>query len=148
MLWSVIVSAVRMAAAMHGSAEFFAPLIETRPFKGLPPRMRNFSTTERLKEKSQNRESELANGLAGFFAIITARLMKRLPNEEWLLNPKPGTAAAAAREFGIDLSLTLANLRLSPEERIRRLDKARAMINEVREAGRRARSRRRSPKST
>jgi len=74
--------------------------------------------------------------------------MKRLPNEERLLNPKPGSAAAAARDFGIDLSLTVENLRLTPEERIRRLDRARAMMKEVREAGRRARSRRRSSKST
>jgi hypothetical protein len=32
-----------MAAAMHGSAEFFAPLIWTRPLKGRPPVMRNLS---------------------------------------------------------------------------------------------------------
>jgi hypothetical protein len=42
--------------------------------------------------------------------------------EELLLNPKPGTAAAAARDFGIDLTLTVENLRLTPEERVRRLD--------------------------
>jgi len=42
--------------------------------------------------------------------------------EEFLLNPRPGTAAAAARDFGIDLTLTIQNLRLSPEERIRRND--------------------------
>lgn len=74
--------------------------------------------------------------------------MEKLPNEDLLLNPKPGTAAAAARDFGIDLTLTLENLRRTPEERIRRLDRARAMMKEVREAGRRARSRRRSPQST
>ncbi len=48
--------------------------------------------------------------------------MERDPREELLLNPKPGTAAAAARDFGIDLTLTIQNLRLTPEERIRRLD--------------------------
>jgi len=42
--------------------------------------------------------------------------------ERWLIEPKPGTAAAAARDFGIDLSLTVANLRLTPEERIKQLD--------------------------
>jgi hypothetical protein len=40
-----------------------------------------------------------------------------------LIDPKPGTAAAAARDFGIDLSLTVSNLRLTPEERIRNLDR-------------------------
>lgn len=39
-----------------------------------------------------------------------------------LIDPKPGTAAAAVRDFGIDLSLTVSNLRLTPEERIRKLD--------------------------
>lgn len=39
-----------------------------------------------------------------------------------LIDPKPGTKAAAARDFGIDLSLTVSNLRLTPEERIKRLD--------------------------
>jgi len=73
--------------------------------------------------------------------------MKTLPNEELLLDPKPGTAAAAARDFGIDLTLTVQNLRLTPEERIIRLDKAREMMKQVREAGRLARSRRRSPQS-
>ena len=41
--------------------------------------------------------------------------------ERGLIEPKPGTAAAAARDFGIDLSLTVSNLRLTPEERIRKL---------------------------
>jgi hypothetical protein len=42
--------------------------------------------------------------------------------EMLLIDPKPGTAAAAARDFGIDLSLTVSNLRLTPEQRIRQLD--------------------------
>jgi hypothetical protein len=74
-------------------------------------------------------------------------MMRKLPNEELLLDPKPGTAAARARDFGIDLTLTVQNLRLTPEERIIRLDKSRDMMKQVREAGRRARSRRRSPES-
>ena len=43
-------------------------------------------------------------------------------NEDYFLNPPPGSAAARAVEFGIDLTLTLENLRLTPEERIRKLD--------------------------
>ena len=42
--------------------------------------------------------------------------------EDHFLNPPPGSAAARAAEFGIDLTLTLENLRLTPEERIRKLD--------------------------
>src|SRR5690242_1479734 len=44
MLWSVTVSGVSSAAAMHGSAEFLAPLMETRPCSGRPPEIRNLST--------------------------------------------------------------------------------------------------------
>jgi len=36
--------------------------------------------------------------------------------------PKPGTAAARARDYGIDLSITVSNLRLTAEQRIRKLD--------------------------
>ncbi len=43
--------------------------------------------------------------------------MKRTP-EEKLLNPRPGSKIAAARDFGIDLTLTVSQLRLSPQQRI------------------------------
>jgi len=42
--------------------------------------------------------------------------------DDYFLNPPPGSAAARAVEFGIDLTLTLQNLRLTPEQRIRKLD--------------------------
>jgi hypothetical protein len=42
--------------------------------------------------------------------------------EDYFLNPPLGSAAERAVEFGIDLTLTLENLRLTPEERIRKLD--------------------------
>ena len=54
--------------------------------------------------------------------------------EMLLIDPKPGTAAAAARDFGIDLSLTVSNLRLTPEERIKKLDEFQASMREIREA--------------
>ena len=46
----------------------------------------------------------------------------RVDDKDYFLNPPPGSAAARAVEFGIDLTLTLENLRLTPEERIRKLD--------------------------
>ena len=46
----------------------------------------------------------------------------RAETEDYFLNPPPGSAAERAVEFGIDLTLTLENLRLTPEERIRKLD--------------------------
>ena len=51
-----------------------------------------------------------------------------------LIDPKPGTAAARARDFGIDLSLTVSNLRLTPEERIKKLDEFQASLKEIRKA--------------
>jgi hypothetical protein len=42
--------------------------------------------------------------------------------EDYFLNPPAGSAAARAAEFGTDLTLTLGNLRFTPEERIRKLD--------------------------
>lgn len=52
--------------------------------------------------------------------------------ERWLIEPKPGTAAARARDFGVDLSLTVGNLRLTPEERIRNFDRLSAEQRERR----------------
>jgi hypothetical protein len=49
--------------------------------------------------------------------------MKRTP-EEKLLNPKPGSKIAVAREFGIDLTLLVENLRLTPDQRVRNLQSA------------------------
>ena len=38
-----------------------------------------------------------------------------------LLNPAPGSRIAAARDFGVDLTLLLEQLRLSPAERARQM---------------------------
>lgn len=56
--------------------------------------------------------------------------MKRTP-EEKLLNPKPGSKIAAAKEFGIDLSLLVENLRLTPDQRVRRLQQAMYGVEEL-----------------
>ena len=42
--------------------------------------------------------------------------------EEMLRNPKPGTACARARDFGIDLTLNIIQLRLTMEERLSKLE--------------------------
>jgi hypothetical protein len=41
--------------------------------------------------------------------------------EEWLLNPPPGSKAAAAKEFGVDLTLLIGTLRMTPTERLKAL---------------------------
>jgi hypothetical protein len=45
-------------------------------------------------------------------------------SEEKLLNPRPGSTIAEAKDFGIDLTLLLENLRLTPAERLRGNDQA------------------------
>jgi hypothetical protein len=42
--------------------------------------------------------------------------------EDYFLHPPAGSAAERAVQFGTDLTLTLGNLRLTAEERIRKLD--------------------------
>ena len=44
--------------------------------------------------------------------------------EEKLLNPKLGSYIEAARDYGIDLTQIVENLRLTPAERIKRNDQA------------------------
>lgn len=56
--------------------------------------------------------------------------MKRTP-EEKLLNPKPGGKIAAAKEFGIDLTLLVRQLRLTPEERLKELEQEMAAFEEL-----------------
>ena len=58
--------------------------------------------------------------------------------EEKLLNPRPGSKIAEAKEFGIDLTLLVSNLRLSPEERLRKNDDLNRGLDQLAEAMRRA----------
>ena len=44
--------------------------------------------------------------------------------EEKLLYPQPGSRVEAARAYGIDLTLLIERLRLTPEERVRDLQRA------------------------
>ncbi len=53
--------------------------------------------------------------------------------EERLLHPEPGSAIAAARDFGIDLTLLFSRLRRTPEERFQDLQGAMAFFREIRE---------------
>ena len=61
----------------------------------------------------------------------------RVDDEDYFLNPPPGSAAARAVEFGIDLTLTLENLRLTPEGRIRKLDEFIIWVTRLKASARR-----------
>ena len=57
--------------------------------------------------------------------------------EARFLNPAPGSAIERAREYGIDLTLILEQLRLTPAERVRRMHDAAQAMEAVRGAARR-----------
>ncbi|MBX7062561.1 MAG: hypothetical protein K1X52_12965 [Pyrinomonadaceae bacterium] len=61
--------------------------------------------------------------------------MKRTP-EEKLLNPRPGSKIAEAAEFGIDLTLTVSQLRKTPQQRIDDLQSAMKFQTALRKARR------------
>lgn len=58
--------------------------------------------------------------------------------EEKLSNPLPGSKIAEARDYGIDLTQLIENLRLTPAERIKRNDQAVNSMLKFEEAMRRA----------
>lgn len=57
--------------------------------------------------------------------------------EKRLLNPAPGSKIAAAKEYGIDLTLLLEQLRLTPEERVVRMQEVSRAVSQVCGAARR-----------
>lgn len=59
--------------------------------------------------------------------------MKRTP-EEKLLNPRPGSKIAAAKEFGIDLTLLVSKLKKTPQERIDELQSGMEFLGELKRA--------------
>lgn len=54
---------------------------------------------------------------------------------ELITNPPLGSKLASAKEFGIDLTLLLENLSLTPTERLQKLCAAGAFYEELRRAG-------------
>ena len=58
---------------------------------------------------------------------------------ERLRHPRPGGAIAAARDFGVDLTLLVERLRRTPEQRLRDLQKAMKNLEAVRGAAKRRR---------
>ena len=64
----------------------------------------------------------------------------KLTREEKLLNPRPGSKIAEARDYGIDLTQIVENLRLTPAERIKRNDQAVNSVLRFAEAMKRAKA--------
>ncbi|MFN0103686.1 MAG: hypothetical protein ACKV2U_16565 [Bryobacteraceae bacterium] len=57
--------------------------------------------------------------------------------EAYLLHPAPGSRIEAARNHGIDLTLLMEQLRLTPAERARKLEFASTVLKRVRGIARR-----------
>ena len=51
---------------------------------------------------------------------------------EKLMNPPPGSKIAAAKEFGIDLTLLIRKLELTPQQRLEELQQAMRSFDELR----------------
>jgi hypothetical protein len=60
--------------------------------------------------------------------------------EEKLRHPLPGGRIEAAQRFGVDLTLLIEQLRLSPAERVRRMHAVAEAADQVRGAARRVRT--------
>ena len=52
--------------------------------------------------------------------------------EQHLREPPPGSAIEAARDFGVDLTLLIERLRLTPDERVRQLQQAMTTLSQIR----------------
>jgi hypothetical protein len=59
--------------------------------------------------------------------------------EERLRNPRPGSKIEAAQRYGVDLTLLIENLRLTPAERVERMQAAADAAEQLRGAAKRSR---------
>ena len=59
---------------------------------------------------------------------------------ELVANPPPGSKIEAAKQYGVDVSLNVGSLLLSPTERVRDMEGALRLVEELRRAGQRVRS--------
>ena len=54
---------------------------------------------------------------------------------ELITNPPPGSKLAEAKEWGVDLTLLVANLKLTPTERAQKIEEGARMKHDLRVAG-------------
>ena len=63
---------------------------------------------------------------------MTVEEQKRL--YELVQNPPPGSKIEAAKQYGVDLTLNLRRLRLTPTERAQEMDRALELVCELQRA--------------
>ena len=54
--------------------------------------------------------------------------------EQRLLNPEPGSMIAEAKEYGVDTTLLISQLRLTPDERAQKLQRVATALRKIRGA--------------
>ncbi len=59
---------------------------------------------------------------------------------ERLLHPEPGSRIERARDFGVDLNLLVANLRLTPADRVKKMHEICVAAEQIRGIARRCKS--------
>jgi hypothetical protein len=70
--------------------------------------------------------------------MLRALTAEQLARAEYrLLHPAPGSRIEAAKKYGVDLTLLVEQLRLTPEERVRKLESASEVLAKVRGIARR-----------
>ena len=68
--------------------------------------------------------------------MLRALTAEQLARAEYrLLHPEPGSRIEAAKKYGVDLTLLVEQLRLTPEERGRKLESASEALAKLRFAG-------------
>ncbi len=100
----------------------------TDAFLGIPPDVR---PSHPYPDSQRGAQEGAFHGIETFGNTAAMK-----DKEERLRNPEPGTKAAAARDFGIDLTLLIERLRLTPEERVRLLDDIRGGLYRLKTQGR------------
>jgi hypothetical protein len=58
-----------------------------------------------------------------------------------IMNPRPGSKVAAAKEFGIDLTLTFGQLKKTPQERVEYAQSAMRSLEQFRQEVKKSRER-------
>jgi IS4 transposase len=85
--------------------------------------------------KSEIRKRSFGGGIKWFMPELRALTPEEFERAAYRLrNPAPGSRIEAAKNFGVDLTLLIEQLRLTPAERVARLEQTSQALTAVRGA--------------